>query len=432
MAHTISLKSVNQWKESVNHYKNQPIDDITDKLRGVHQAILLTDRIVRLQQLVVACIEAQVDLEKEEADYLFEKQISSLREQALCFLRAILDTKNDDELILRMRKHAETSANDPKQIYVQNFDQVATGPDLVSMKNKHEKNKKSLEERGVIYLDKIERERFRVILSDGKFKKIEIKNRHPESSKKFNEDDNELCLTSFNSKLLKSKFEPDEAILVVDRRGNMFAGVTTLKGRLYGFHHSSLVSGKSAYFAGVIKTNSDGELIRLNNESGHYRPDEACTVKFLKHLGKRGVLSKTTKISICFGRRVFHQSKPFTKDLTDIQHEVMQESRPDSTLKSYNQWRQASNAGFFAHRYDLLKKIDNYLLQYFKFHHVNSAKENLDLLAQISASVVEQQKTHPDSKRKEAVSALASQVVKEITYWINVQENNIQAKKPKN
>jgi hypothetical protein len=61
------------------------------------------------------------------------------------------------------------------------------------------------------------------------------------------------------------------------------------------FHHSSFLSGGALLWAGEIKTNQDGEITYLKDESGHYKPTPEQAINGLAVLQKRGVnLSKVT------------------------------------------------------------------------------------------------------------------------------------------
>lgn len=54
------------------------------------------------------------------------------------------------------------------------------------------------------------------------------------------------------------------------------------------FHHSTIFGGDSVDFAGELQVR-DGHLLHANNKSGHYKPGEPETVKFLSFLQSSGV-----------------------------------------------------------------------------------------------------------------------------------------------
>jgi hypothetical protein len=55
-----------------------------------------------------------------------------------------------------------------------------------------------------------------------------------------------------------------------------------------GFHHSDILSGSDVLCAGEYKLNSKGQIVELNNKSGHYYPDITClddVVQIIKQNG---------------------------------------------------------------------------------------------------------------------------------------------------
>lgn len=75
------------------------------------------------------------------------------------------------------------------------------------------------------------------------------------------------------------------AIVVMDGEGNIFASLVQRVGE---FHHSSLLGGKPAAFAGEIVV-ENGVLKAVNNMSGHYRPPARFLQQFMRFLQAEGV-----------------------------------------------------------------------------------------------------------------------------------------------
>lgn len=417
MATSICLQSVNYWleaKNSIKEAKNQSIvNRLAIALRAVHIAPTLRDRVLALEELVLACNQEIKKLDNHLNDHAhLLANISQLQAQAAFFLKSILDVKSNKELIIKLAKNREVVDASKNNILVQNFSKSAPKETLRSLNEKLEGEEKR--EFGVIYLNKSIREKCRVILTDGKFMQIV-------STKNTSRDNRSLYLMPFNTSPLQSLFEWG-ATIVVDKNGNMFAG-KTVPGR---FHHSSFVAGKDVYFAGIIKTNAEGELLEISNESGHYRPTQANMNNFLQHLNERGALTTTLKINLLSDteRSIWHVltfnifNKNSSKINVDkIQHDVRKKHHSHSALASFSQWKNASNAGLFARRYTILKKIDEYLLQYFKLYNIQSPKENIALLNTIAHCIAVQRKTHTHSKRAMAIDNLDSQLQLELNYW---------------
>ncbi|HST67716.1 MAG TPA: hypothetical protein VLM05_21275, partial [Mycobacteriales bacterium] len=54
------------------------------------------------------------------------------------------------------------------------------------------------------------------------------------------------------------------------------------------FHHSSLLGGKPVSAAGELEVRN-GELVRLTDQSGHYRPTQAMTQQMVQRLRDAGI-----------------------------------------------------------------------------------------------------------------------------------------------
>ncbi|MEJ8798121.1 hypothetical protein WKR88_17655 [Trinickia caryophylli] len=63
-------------------------------------------------------------------------------------------------------------------------------------------------------------------------------------------------------------------------------------------HHTSLLSGGSVRSAGYFEMNSDGELIKVSNESGHYKPGEPHLIAILEELISRNVDLSGVRVKI--------------------------------------------------------------------------------------------------------------------------------------
>jgi len=76
----------------------------------------------------------------------------------------------------------------------------------------------------------------------------------------------------------------DSQIFVLGPNKCLYAG-TKVKGI---FHHSSFLQGKATLAAGKLQCNSDGKIIAIDNQSGHYRPGAASLLRFLRILFEKG------------------------------------------------------------------------------------------------------------------------------------------------
>lgn len=410
-ATTYTLRSLNNWLSFTTKFgfENSRYQ-IADKLRVVYDVNILQDRVLALEDLIVHCdvVINQLNNElKNEAKLKLIQSIRDLQEEALLILKSILDVKSNTELQIKLnenRKYLITNEDVKGQkfkgVISQNFFKKANNEKLRDMDEKYEGETAE----GVVYLSKLQREEKRVILSDGCFK-------HIVRTQESNPYDQSLSVQPFETAGLKSKFEPDCAIIVVDKRGNIFAGTTTSK----SFHHSSLIAGKPAYFAGCFKTNEKGELKEIRNQSGHYKPTKKNTINFLVHLAKKGALDSCVQISLF--KDPLQKSKIKHKiDVNQIQHKLLNK-KIKSELMSYNEWRIASAEGLFYTRYVTLTNIDKLLLLYFKKFNILSPNENIELIDEIIKEINKQQQSYPNSSRKDVVLALKEQLIDQRKQW---------------
>ena len=234
----------------------------------------------------------------------------------------------------------------------------------------------------------------RIFINDGVFKQLE-------RDKKKSVDDRELKLIPFDTAMLGEGFDTGSATISVDRYGNMFAG-TTIPNK---FHHSSLVASEPVFFAGLIKTNTRGELLEIGNQSGHYKPEVKHTIQFLKWLGKKGALSECVDVKIIEDRTVNESLVPHNINVPGINLNNKKElSNNQLSEITYKSWMSKSKAGFFNIRYHALSMVDKLLLKYCKLYSALSPNENMNLINNILMYIDLQQKTHPNSKRAVVVS----------------------------
>ncbi len=82
------------------------------------------------------------------------------------------------------------------------------------------------------------------------------------------------------------------AIYVVDGRGNIYASLEQKSGKI---HHSSLLAGQPVAAAGEMKV-IDGQLISVNNQSGHYRPPSETMDRLQDYLQREGVDTSNVRV----------------------------------------------------------------------------------------------------------------------------------------
>jgi hypothetical protein len=83
-------------------------------------------------------------------------------------------------------------------------------------------------------------------------------------------------------------------------KGDTLDFVITMDGRLIiGRGHSLLANGKSVRFAGRIKTNREGVITDISNDSGHYLPEagKGLTDKAKNFLANEGLDVSKAKVS---------------------------------------------------------------------------------------------------------------------------------------
>jgi hypothetical protein len=419
-----NLRSVNAWLDSTKKFDvqkkryrnaNKLRAGIAVKLRAVYDVKTLGERVLALEELIFSCdfIIKKLDSKKSENEAYILVNTIKLQAEAMSLLKTILDVRSNKELEIKLEANREY-LNNNKGVVTQNFSSVAKESKLIKLDSYYDE-----ENYAVKYLSKPEREEKRVIISDGCFKQI-VRSRNK------NPDDHSLSIQPFSSESCLDSESVGPATIVVDKRGNMFVG-STIPGL---YHHSSPVAGKPVYFAGLIRTNVNGELEEIGNRSGHYKPTEYNTSNFLKHLGRKGALDYRTDISITKGHYLplfFPTSIKHNIDISDIQHKLLHKEIKGSTLMSYRQWLSESSGSFFSIRYSILKDIDALLLMYFKKFNILRPEENIELINKIFLKIKEQQETHPNSSRKEAILNLKKQLQNEEKIW---KSDNRQVTRP--
>jgi len=89
-----------------------------------------------------------------------------------------------------------------------------------------------------------------------------------------------------------------KAIFVVDAEGRIYAG-EPWAGK---FHHSSFLAGEPVSMAGEFVLDTQGRLVEITNQSGHYRPTLEQYVSFLRDLapnleGRPGIVARAVTLT---------------------------------------------------------------------------------------------------------------------------------------
>ncbi|GAA2075625.1 hypothetical protein [Actinomadura alba] len=120
--------------------------------------------------------------------------------------------------------------------------------------------------RGVVYLDDVELEKYRIVVRDGHFYT----------------SDGRLLDTSGGGSHWSGA---GNAIFVMDSRGNLYASPSHEVGR---FHHSSFLRGGPVSGAGELKI-ENGVLVSISDKSGHYLPEAEYLQQVVQSLREQGV-----------------------------------------------------------------------------------------------------------------------------------------------
>jgi len=93
--------------------------------------------------------------------------------------------------------------------------------------------------------------------------------------------------------LLSTHEQPTEqgdgmAHFVMDRRGRIYCGYDRARAKAFKFFHSSLVAGEPVQAAGLMRIEG-GQVVRITNASGHYRPAGRHMATVLQRLRLYGV-----------------------------------------------------------------------------------------------------------------------------------------------
>jgi len=421
----VSLYSVKLW----NLYTNRQLESsvLTTTLKGLNKVDLtLQQRITKLEELIKQCsIEAdKLATSESDTDAKLYKNVLQLQARACCFLKTIFDVNSNKNLIMQLK----LNKLNPKLITTQNFNKKKKGNKLLT-------NEFSLFDKkyGVKYLNKIEREKHRIIFSDGKFYKIAFEGSICKTIKL-----EPFCTIGRAFKGAYGHDEKDKAIITIDKRGNIFEGNT--RGKY--FHHSSFIAGKKVYFAGSLKTNNKGELLEIINLSGHYKPNGKKLLSTTKMFYERGIVGKKTKIYSFNKQKTDKHYKRTGKDkiffkkmsFSKIKYKKTQyrQGALGRLLWTRKKWRTKTDSGFFIKRNGLLKNTDKLLQKYIKQRKISRPSDNVKVLDQILTNIERIEKrsnsfncfyrklTSTDKRIKKAAKKLRSQIKHEKYYWDNV------------
>lgn len=468
----IEMISVYQWRNQANNILRDAKDEylkdiqknIEESLLSIYKQPLFQYRVYALEKLIVCCsrhivnIQQHVDKIKEQIQgdesqdvamfhrySHFLSHISRLQTQALIFLKAILDVESNRELIEKLDKNEKFIAEQeqlkakeekggirekiekPHKILVQNLLNKPDDKFIKPMERQYQLLDRSFKTR---YLGIIEREPHRVILSNGKFTKLTVITPFLSTGL----EKQILTLSPLNTAYNRDINFPDEngmTTIVVDEDGNMFEGASS---RYY--HHSSSLAGRPAIFAGLIRTDEQGNLHEVNNISGHYKHGAENLSLFLDILVKRGALYPDAQINLF--RRVDRNSRGGgSMGLHEISpekviHECMSENNKFSHI-NYNKWRQESgaekddNALFLNTRYKELIAIDRLVCKYVKKFFITTAQQKIIILDQLLSLIKAQRISHPNSARKIAVTHLECAIGEERAMLVKSLEQSLSA-----
>jgi hypothetical protein len=110
-----------------------------------------------------------------------------------------------------------------------------------------------------------------------------------------------------NKKITLDYYSGEKDMFTVTSKGDMF----TEKGDIGKSHHSSSVAGKALVFPGNISS-KEGVITYLDNQSGHYKPDEGQTIQIL------GLLRRAGLITSAFNMKVINEQS--SKEVVNIKH----------------------------------------------------------------------------------------------------------------
>lgn len=270
------LWSVKQWQEACVSEEKQ----IEGALTKVYTAKLIYDRFDSLMELINVCSK----IPAESAEY---KNSQVLKQQALTFAIAIVDAKNSEDLYQKAGERENQKKSDP-HFMPWNKPAILSQPaikhlkeakSVIKQKVKRIRNITSAhidydELHSVTYCDEYEREKFRILPAQGKFKKISL-------------SEENLILENFDTRGVGSGDEVDRMMCVVSPQGDIFSSQTIEK----SFHHSSFLAADYTAFAGTIKV-VDGILLWIDDRSGHYETKNLQLYQTLEMLRKCGILTE--------------------------------------------------------------------------------------------------------------------------------------------
>jgi hypothetical protein len=303
------LYSTQEWEKT--HVINAAI---TVALLKVYNASTIYQRFDALYLLIQTCDSHAVQQDAEA--------VQTLRAQALQFSQAIVDADNEEQLEKKFAARQKYKSIDPEYMP---WHTPATRVDITKSSTRKEYVKNSVihafrnilhkrysfvreakakfdVKEKVLQCSEIEREKYRIFPSAGKFKKITtvvtVYMTH-------------LVLHHFDSENERVFDGKGKAIHVVSPKGDIFAGTTMPR----VFHHSSFLAGAATISAGSIQS-TVGQLQLLDDFSGHYIPQFQQALQTLTFFRKAKLLLKTIHYEMSDDNTMELTSHPVSSDAT--------------------------------------------------------------------------------------------------------------------
>lgn len=258
---------------------------------------------------------AALDNGQLDCDQCMLEQLQNIQTNAKDLLKALLNTKTDEEMLLLVQKMQKLQKFDPRYLPekkpIEIFDVENLSPDLkhgeyglarLALLNFLLKQRKIMrvnehhriedEKDAVLMLDQEKRQEHRVFIKNGLFYKL-----------------NQAASFSEANDFIRC-----HTLTMQSHYKNFYAAyVITTKGEIYLFEHkeellrhSSMTAGNAVFAAGEMII-IDGKLTKISTYSGHYEPDLHNTYMTLKYLQRQGVNIKSIKINDVLEQFKYHQ-----------------------------------------------------------------------------------------------------------------------------
>jgi len=415
-----ALFSIQDWSQKTEDL-GVDVSSVSTALERVYEAQQSNTLPVFFDRLSELSDKCQALKNGNEESLKLVNYLNTLREQAYFFIKTILDVKTDEEaeeLIAKREKLKETDPNyvpfprplsapepngkETRSVYRWRYaKKIATQivkKGILLTNEDTESEVSDPKHEGVQYLDEIEREKYRVFISDRKLVKIILNDK---------DKDPTLQVVDFDTKDEVAHGNKNRSIFIITPLGDLFFGSTfynkeyldlkgdevkedspSLKDGLC-FFHTSFTSADATLWPGASIV-TDGYIEAINDHSGHYWPQVMNAQNGISYLIYRDAITPSTTVGL------------YSEENSYVEWGL--------NVGQYD-WKTDSNTGMFHIRNSLLRKIDTCVKRHKHSKFVNDLTLQVEALDDLMVLLERYESDYPFCVRMSRIRDLKDRVI---------------------